>query len=396
MKNNDITTALLIALQTPAPKGSMGIPVLLWGKPGQGKSSFLEGLAKDDFPVQTLIASIHDPTDFSGLPIHLDGKVHYAAPEWIGLFGQDGEGLLLLDELTTAPPSVQAALLRLVLERKVGFHPLPLKVRIVSAANPPDMITGGWDLTAPLLNRFVHLEWSLSAEAFLKGMQQGFPRPALPEIPEIKHSRALKIWKARLQAFLKLSPHLLNTSIEEEGQYAFASPRTWEFAVTLMASCDVLGIDPVKGKNGTNASLKLLEGCVGKGAALAFYGFVKKLRLPDPQKLLTGELKFSVNNLNDGELFVLFEALADTLIHYNGKELPRMTLQYLNLTEQVFQNGCLDVIYASLRMALKESFLVKALMESRQEDSNLNSLIEERIQTVFSNAGIVEYVEIFD
>ncbi len=40
---------LVIALQTPSPKGHMGIPALLWGAPGEGKSSFVESLQKDDF-----------------------------------------------------------------------------------------------------------------------------------------------------------------------------------------------------------------------------------------------------------------------------------------------------------------------------------------------------------
>jgi len=148
--------ALLIAIQTPAPKGQIGIPVLLWGRPGVGKSSFLEGLDQADFPVLTLIASIHDPTDFSGLPIHKKGMVRYAIPEWVKKFEKQEEGLLFLDELTTAPPAVQAALLRVVLERKVGFHTLPDKVRIVAAANPPNLMTGGWDLSPPLRNRFIH------------------------------------------------------------------------------------------------------------------------------------------------------------------------------------------------------------------------------------------------
>jgi predicted AAA+ superfamily ATPase len=45
---------LLIALQTPSPKGHRGIPVLVWGQPGVGKSSFIEQLARPDYPVVTI------------------------------------------------------------------------------------------------------------------------------------------------------------------------------------------------------------------------------------------------------------------------------------------------------------------------------------------------------
>ncbi|MEM1216217.1 MAG: MoxR family ATPase, partial [Bacteroidota bacterium] len=180
--------ALLLALQTPSPKGSMGIPVLLWGKPGVGKSSFIEALATEAFPVLTLIASIHDPTDFSGLPVFQDGKVHYAPPQWLNQFEEQQDGLLFLDELTTAPPAVQAALLRVVLERRVGFHPLPARVRIVAAANPPDLMVGGWELSPPLRNRFIHLQWDLPLQVYVDALVSDFARGVLPEIDPLAHA----------------------------------------------------------------------------------------------------------------------------------------------------------------------------------------------------------------
>jgi MoxR-like ATPase len=143
---------LMLAMQTPTPKGYWGVPVLVWGTPGTGKSTFIESLQRDGFPVYTMIASLHDPTDFNGLPVLHNGRMRFAPPEWVYLFEEHGQGILFLDELTTAPPTVQAALLRLVLERKVGAHSLPAGVRIVAAANPPDIAASGWELSPPLAN----------------------------------------------------------------------------------------------------------------------------------------------------------------------------------------------------------------------------------------------------
>lgn len=64
---------LLIALATPSPKGYLGVPALVWGTPGTGKSTFIESLQQQNFPFVTMIASLHDPTDFSGLPMQVDG-----------------------------------------------------------------------------------------------------------------------------------------------------------------------------------------------------------------------------------------------------------------------------------------------------------------------------------
>jgi MoxR-like ATPase len=74
-------------------------------------------------------------------------------------------GLIFLDELTTAPPAVQAALLRAVVD--VAFADLeldPERVTLVAAANPPDEAAGGWDLAPPLANRFVHHTYGLVAQ----------------------------------------------------------------------------------------------------------------------------------------------------------------------------------------------------------------------------------------
>lgn len=49
----------------------------------------------------------------------------------------------------------------------MGAYALPDTVRIVAAANPPDVAASGWELSAPLANRFVHIQWSLEGE----GMQ---------------------------------------------------------------------------------------------------------------------------------------------------------------------------------------------------------------------------------
>ncbi|MFD0823561.1 AAA family ATPase, partial [Micromonospora zhanjiangensis] len=101
------------------------LPVLLWGEPGIGKTAALGQLAAAlDLPLTTVIASVHEPSDFAGLPVVGDDPanqgVPMAPPDWAVRLVRAGRGLLFLDELSTAPPAVQAALLRLVLERRVG------------------------------------------------------------------------------------------------------------------------------------------------------------------------------------------------------------------------------------------------------------------------------------
>jgi len=382
---------LLIALQTPSPKGHLGIPALLWGAPGEGKSSFVESLRRDDFPVVTLIASIHDPTDFSGLPVHLNGQVRFAPPEWTFAFDETGQGILFLDELTTAPPSVQAALLRVILERKVGFRPLPKGVRVVAAANPPDQVVGGWELSPPLRNRFVHIRWELSGEIYQKALREGFGQPSLPAIDPNAHAEAEKFWRRMVEVFLRRYPHLAKTNPSDE-EYAFASPRTWDFAIALMASCDLLGKAPKPGQKGSEVFLNLVEGCVGKGAAVAFAHFLQTLRLPDPDEVLDGKIPLDLKSFRDDELYAFFSALAAALVRRQTQpNFVDSMLVFLELTEQVSHDGRIDTIFVSLQQVAKGKLLQQAI-NAANLTGQLTKLQQAIVRT-FEETPLKEFVD---
>jgi hypothetical protein len=383
---------LLIALQTPAPRGFTGVPTLVWGQPGEGKTTFIESFARDNFPVVSLIASIHDPTDFSGLPIHEDGRVRFVPPEWALEFEASGEGILLLDELTTAPPSVQAALLRVVLERKVGTKSLPKGVRIAAAANPPDAVVGGWELSPPLANRFVHVKWQLGGAAFANALQEGFAKAPLPVVDSDLHRESVGYWRLLTAAFLRRDPSAAHTR-PAEGEYAFASPRTWDYAIQLMASCDVLNKSARPGGKGSAVFYNLLEGSVGSGAAKSFIGFLKDLRLPDPEKVLDGKEQVNVAKLNDDELFVFFCALAGSL---NRRRLGKRdhfldaTLTMLALVDQVNAISRVDAVFAPVRQMARGQVLQRAALAAQQ--SGRIREFQQLVKKVFEGTPLAHYV----
>lgn len=386
--------ALLIAIQTPNFRGTIGIPVLLWGKPGEGKSSFLESLSQPNFPVLTLIASIHDPTDFSGLPIMHNGKVHYAIPEWVENFGTEGEGILFLDELTTAPPSVQAALLRVVLERKVGFHDLPEKVRIVSAANPPDLMTGGWELSPPLRNRFVHLPWELSAEVYKNALLNGYENAPLPTIPKEAHTKALKEYQLLVHGFLSRNPNLL-TSSPETDRYGFASPRSWDYAAALMASCAVLNLSPLQGNQDSKVFLELLSGCVGEGIAINFLGFLKNLKVPNPEWVLDEKIKIKLEELNESELFILFNGFRNHLKKGMDESLfLKRSQALLPLIDEVIAANQKDIIFPAIRTLAKEEHLMARMIQGSSGQPELHKKVMDFINRFFSEKAFEEYVNL--
>ena len=180
-----------LALATAA-----NLPVLLWGQPGIGKSSTLTELARGlGLPLETVIASVHEPSDFSGLPVlgsdPAGQGVAMAPPDWAVRLRRVGDGLLFLDELSSAPPAVQAALLRVVLERRVGSLALPDGVRIVAAANPPGSAADGWQLAPPLANRFIHLDWACNPAVVVRGLGGTWPRVPLPRLDPARLTEAV-------------------------------------------------------------------------------------------------------------------------------------------------------------------------------------------------------------
>ena len=121
MANQNATVLEALSLAVAAR-----VPVLLWGPPGAGKSSAVEDMCRSiDLTFEVVIASIREPSDFSGLPVITENGVEFAPPRWAKTLAEAGNGLLFLDEISTAPPAVQAALLRVVLERVVGDLALP-------------------------------------------------------------------------------------------------------------------------------------------------------------------------------------------------------------------------------------------------------------------------------
>ncbi|MFK4693283.1 AAA family ATPase [Streptomyces pristinaespiralis] len=262
------------------------LPVLLWGEPGIGKTAALTQLAETlDLPLTTVIASVHEPSDFSGLPVVGNDPavqgVPMAPPDWAVRLVRAGRGLLFLDELSTAPPAVQAALLRLVLERRIGALRLPPGVRIVAAANPRSSAADGWELSPPLANRFVHLHWTHDHEVVVRGLGGTWPRATMPRLAPEKLSEAVDFARRAVCGLLAARPELVHRlpSSETRRGGAWPSPRSWETALCLIAFATAAG-------SSREVLSLLVRGAVGDGPGLELLASLDRMDLPDPEVLL--------------------------------------------------------------------------------------------------------------
>jgi len=238
------------------------IPVFVWGSPGIGKSSIIKQIAKDKgLEFVDLRLSLLDPTDLKGIPF-FDKDNHeavWASPNFLPK-EPNSKGILFLDEINTAPPSVQASAYQLVLDRKVGDYELPKGWSIVAAGNHESDRGVVYRMPPPLANRFVHLNMEVSFEdwkswAYNSGIDSS------------------------IIAFLHYDSSRLFDFDPTANQKSFPTPRSWEYVDKILAS-----------KIDEALLLEVISGAVGAESATAFVSFRKVMyRLPDIDKLLDGE-----------------------------------------------------------------------------------------------------------
>jgi len=306
-------------------------PAVLWGKPGVGKTNRVEALCGALFPglpLVTIIASLYDPTEFAGLPSIEDGVTRKAAPDWVDVLVEAGGGVLFLDEVSTAAPAVQAALLRVVLDRVVGEVALPAGVRIVCAANPADQAAGGWELSAPLANRLMHLDVDCpDAGAWCDWLSTRF-------VDTAERRRAAVL----VGGFIRAVPGALHDlpATETERGRAWASPRSWHAAADLVADGFALGL--------VDDLAALVESCVGPVHGAAFSTYLKKADLPDPRALLDGRASYTFTPVRNDAATLVAESVAveATQAAASAADRARLVETAAGFIVDACRRGCAD------------------------------------------------------
>lgn len=240
------------------------VPVFLWGAPGIGKSSIVKQIAqKKDIGFIDLRLALMDPTDLKGIPFY-DRDAHQALWAPPAFLPKDGEGILFLDELNSAPPSVQASAYQLILDRRVGEYELPNGWAIVAAGNREGDKGVTYKMGAPLANRFVHFEMEISVEDWCDWAYQN----------NIDES---------IIGYISYKNEHLFTFDAKNLEKSFATPRSWEYVDKVLKS----EID-------ASVFLETISGAISKEVAVGYLSFKKvQNKLPNIEDILnSGEAEY--------------------------------------------------------------------------------------------------------
>jgi len=238
-------------------------PVMLWGPPGVGKSQMVAHIAAlHGVPLIDIRLSQMEPTDLRGIPFRNGDLVEWSIPAMLPDAGRHGAaGILFLDEITSAPPSVSAAAYQLILDRRLGDYRVPDGWAIFAAGNRQGDRGVTYAMPAPLANRFTHYE----VEAHLDDWVAWAHTAGMDE---------------RLIGFLRFRPDLLFSFNPAHNPVAFPSPRSWEYAHRALQ----------KFRDTPDLMLDALQACVGQAAGVEFKTFIDNMtRLPDIEAILAGQ-----------------------------------------------------------------------------------------------------------
>jgi hypothetical protein len=240
-------------------------PVMLWGPPGVGKSQMVAQIAaRHAVPVIDIRLSQMEPSDLRGIPFRdqANNCVEWAVPAILPNEARHGSsGILFLDEINSAPPSVSAAAYQLILDRRLGEYRVPPRWAIFAAGNRQGDRGGTYTMPAPLANRFSHFE----VETHLDDWVSWAYRNGIDE---------------RVIAFLRFRPELLFDFDPAHNPVAFPSPRSWEFAHRGLRKFE----DHPELLQGT------LQACVGPAAGIELTAFVNSLdQMPDLDAIVEGK-----------------------------------------------------------------------------------------------------------
>ena len=307
-------------------------PVFIWGPPGVGKSDILAQIAEEGNNLLIdLRMALLDPTDIKGYPYRDEdtNKMMWAAPAELpseDLASEYETVYLFLDELNSAPPSVQATAYQVILNRRVGQYKLPDNVVIAAAGNRDTDKGVTYRMPSPLANRFLHLEIEVDHTDW---QTWAVDNDIIPDVV----------------GYLAFAKQDLFDFDPKSSSRSFATPRSWAFVSQMLEDSDMTHEE----------EMDIVTGLVGEGMAIKFMNHKKNAsKLPKPSEILSGSVK-ELKKLEISSKYALTVGMSYELknIQDEGNE-KELTASFNNFINFLMDNFEPEMCVLGCKIALSE------------------------------------------
>ncbi|MBR2989206.1 MAG: AAA family ATPase [Clostridia bacterium] len=245
---------------------------MLWGAPGVGKSqavrqiaSQLERTTGKKVVVTDVRLLLFNPIDLRGIPTANADKTLavWLKPQIFNMNPSDKVvNILFLDELSSAPQSVQAAAYQIALDRVIGEHKLPENCIVIGAGNRVTDRSVAFKMPRALANRLMHFEVEASVSAWIEwAIRYGVNDKVL--------------------GYISFRNDALVTDAEKSADdLAFATPRSWEMVSNIL---NLTG-------GSVDDNYQFIAGLIGVGNAIDFRTWAQVYsQLPKVEDIFAGK-----------------------------------------------------------------------------------------------------------
>lgn len=252
--------------------------VNLVGPMGVGKSSIVYEIARRLSSRIGIPVSVRDirllnysPIDLKGVPFAdvLKEFTVWLKPKIFDFSEEPGLCIIFLDEISSAPQSLQAAAYQIALDKKIGEHSFPENCIVICAGNRTVDKSVVFRMPKALANRMMHFEITPDFQSWYEwALEKGLD--------------------SRVIGYLAFANNKLNAEPHLE-ELAFTTPRSWEFVSRLLK---ITGKEPRELHDP-------VSGCIGLSAAGEFEAWCKVYKqLPSVADILSGKCTKPVKGMD--------------------------------------------------------------------------------------------------
>ena len=306
-------------------------PILSLSSPGCGKSSAVYQCASElsakygeTFEVIEVRAATANAAELADLKFIKDGEVADASQAWVPTDEKVEQkkcskfGILYLDEIADSTPTVQSALQRLLLDRKLGSLTLAKGWHTTASSNRVTDKAAAGRLSTALVNRCITVQVEPDTDCFVDWALDNGIHPMVI---------AFVRWRSTAWNF---------DPSNKAANPAFCSPRSMNIL------SDILHVDP-------NPHYEMITGTVGDGAGSEVAGFLRIASdLPDLKKLIKEADTYPVPKKMDVAIATLYALMS----RVNEKNIGQILKYFTRNQIELAVTGLKDLVKRDPKIGL--------------------------------------------